>query len=169
MREDDLQPVDSRDLRSSFSDDPEMRALLAFFLGDLDRRIGSIRRALDEADLAGLRTLAHQLSGSAGGYGYPSIGDAARALEHGLPRPARGGAAPSPDIRRCDGLADEMEISAVAERAESLIALCRDAIRAGRREGFAWGIAGELAPSASDDPVSDDEDPFGFDDRGGDR
>jgi HPt (histidine-containing phosphotransfer) domain-containing protein len=177
---------------SAFSDDPEMRALLAFFLEDLDRRIGSLRRALDAADLAGLRSLAHQLSGTAGGYGFPAIGDAAREVEAGLParRPSsRVGRSSQSDFSQSDfsssdssssasvgaeddairELAEEAALSAVSERAETLITLCQDAVRAGRREGFAWGLTGELAPYGEDDGDGDgtgaafsDADPFGF-------
>jgi HPt (histidine-containing phosphotransfer) domain-containing protein len=189
--------------RSAFSDDPEMRALLAFFLEDLDRRVGSLRRALDAADLAGLRSLAHQLSGTAGGYGFPAIGDAAREVEAGLParRPSsRVGRSSQSDFSSSDfsksdfssppssasvgaeddairELAEEAALSAVSERAETLITLCQDAVRAGRREGFAWGLTGELAPYGEDGGEDDrdgdgtgaafsDADPFGFERHG---
>ena len=193
MHEDESHPDRGHAARSAFSDDPEMRALLAFFLEDLDRRIGSLRRALDASDVAGLRSLAHQLSGTAGGYGFPAIGDAAREVESGLPARARrasaraDGAVPSiaPSIAPSSApssapstalrfendalreLADEAALAAVSERAETLIALCQDAVRAGRREGFAWGLTGELAPGDDDaeadaDGASHDDDPFGF-------
>lgn len=100
-------------LRSSFADDPEMRDLLVFFVDDLGRRIEAIRRALLDQDRAQLHTLAHQLSGSAGGYGYTSIGDVARLLEKQT---------------RSDQLSDEMELSLLHERAEDLISICRRAI-----------------------------------------
>lgn len=174
MHEDESHPDRGHAARSAFSDDPEMRALLAFFLEDLDRRVGSLRRALDASDLAELRSLAHQLSGTAGGYGLPAIGDAAREVEAGLParvRRARTGVpaespfhAPADDALR--ELADEAALAGVSERAEALIALCQDAVRAGRREGFAWGPTGELAPDA-DDASPAGSDPFGFDRYGG--
>ena len=100
-------------LRSSFADDPERRDLLVFFVDDLGRRIEAIRRALLDQDRAQLHTLAHQLSGSAGGYGYTSIGDVARLLEKQV---------------QSDQLSDEMELSLLHERAEDLISICRRAI-----------------------------------------
>jgi HPt (histidine-containing phosphotransfer) domain-containing protein len=100
-------------LRSSFADDPEMRDLLVFFVDDLSRRVEAIRRALLDQDRAQLHTLAHQLSGSAGGYGYTSIGDVARLLEKQV---------------RSGQLSDEMELSLLHERAEDLISICRRAI-----------------------------------------
>ncbi|RLS91150.1 MAG: Hpt domain-containing protein [Planctomycetota bacterium] len=106
-------------LRSSFADDPEMRDLLVFFVDDLGRRIEAIRRALLDQDRAQLHTLAHQLSGSAGGYGYTSIGDVARLLEKQT---------------RSDQLSDEMELSLLHERAEDLISICRRAISTFREE-----------------------------------
>jgi HPt (histidine-containing phosphotransfer) domain-containing protein len=100
-------------LRSSFADDPEMRDLLVFFVDDLSRRVEAIHRALLDQDRAQLHTLAHQLSGSAGGYGYTSIGDVARLLEKQV---------------RSGQLSDEMELSLLHERAEDLISICRRAI-----------------------------------------
>jgi HPt (histidine-containing phosphotransfer) domain-containing protein len=114
-------------LRSSFADDPEMRDLLVFFVDDLGRRVEAIRRALLDQDRAQLHTLAHQLSGSAGGYGYTSIGDVARLLEkqvqYGQTSPAS-----LPRLHPTDQLSDEMELSLLHERAEDLISICRRAI-----------------------------------------
>lgn len=107
-------------LRSTFSDDPEMRELVDYFVGDLERRVHALRAALDSCDAARLRTLAHQLSGSAGGYGFAPIGDAAKRLEEHVR-----------SMRADDGLAEEAAISAVRETAEDLIATCRRAIRTG--------------------------------------
>ncbi|MFM7051076.1 MAG: Hpt domain-containing protein [Planctomycetota bacterium] len=107
-------------LRSSYSGDPEMRELVDYFIGDLERRMHALRAALDACDAARLRTLAHQLSGSAGGYGFAPIGDAAKRLEDHVR-----------SLRTDDGLSDETALSAVRERAEDLIATCRRAIRTG--------------------------------------
>ncbi|MFZ9880093.1 MAG: Hpt domain-containing protein [Phycisphaerales bacterium] len=97
-----------------------MRELVDYFIGDLDRRIHALREALDACDAARLRTLAHQLSGSAGGYGFAPIGDAARRLEEHVR-----------SLRVDDGLAEEAAVSEVREKAEDLIATCRRAIRTG--------------------------------------
>ncbi|XAM01674.1 Hpt domain-containing protein [Phycisphaeraceae bacterium D3-23] len=68
-------------LHSEFAGDPEMAELIAFFSGELGQRISAIQQSLDAQDLDALHRLAHQLKGSSGGYGYPSIGQAAARLE----------------------------------------------------------------------------------------
>ncbi|MBI1304411.1 MAG: hypothetical protein GC172_11595 [Phycisphaera sp.] len=123
-------------LRSRFSDDPEMRALVVWFLEDLGRRVGAIRAAIDLHDAASLRVLAHQLAGSAGGYGFDSIGQAAQELERELrsavaARAMNGvGAGAGMDCGLADELEREGRLSALTEKAEDLIALCRRAIEA---------------------------------------
>ena len=80
--------------------------------------------------------LAHQLAGSAGGYGFDSIGRAAQELERELksvePARFRSGVGVGADMGRA--LADELEregrLSALTEKAEDLIALCRRAVEA---------------------------------------
>jgi len=121
-------------LRSRFSDDPEMRALVVWFLEDLGRRVGAIRAAIDLHDAASLRVLAHQLAGSAGGYGFDSIGRAAQELEReiGCATPSRATSGVGAGAGMDRGLADELDregrLSGLTEKAEDLIALCRRAI-----------------------------------------
>lgn len=116
-------------LRSRFADDPEMRDLVMWFLGDLERRIDAIRRALDAHDAARLRVLAHQLSGSAEGYGFEEIGEAARKVESEIRYiKLHRDSIPVSD----DGLEDELHISTLAEKTEDLISLCRRALDANR-------------------------------------
>lgn len=121
-------------IRSRFAHDPEMRELVPWFLGDLERRVEAIQSALDQHDAARLRVIAHQLAGSAKGYGFDQIGDAARKLESSvrfacLQRDANSslGDAGGSD----DGLADEMSLAGLVEKAEDLIVLCRRAIDGG--------------------------------------
>lgn len=135
MREDDTPSVPSRPadgtapLRSRFADDPEMRDLVTWFLGDLERRIEAIRGALDAHDAARLRALAHQLSGSAEGYGFEEIGEAARKVESEI-RYIRLHRESIP--HNDDGLEHELHISTLAEKTEDLITLCRRALDANR-------------------------------------
>lgn len=68
-------------LVSEFADDEDLFELVEMFVEELPDRASSIAKALDEADFATLQALAHQLRGAAGGYGFPTISDAARALE----------------------------------------------------------------------------------------
>ena len=141
MREDDSQPAPSHPeggltpLRSRFADDPEMRELVLWFLGDLERRVGAIRSALDAHDASRLRMLAHQLSGSAQGYGFESE---IRFL--GLHRKAQPGDDDKlhgdglhDDGLHDDGLQNEVQISTLAERTEDLISVCSRAIE-GKRD-----------------------------------
>lgn len=67
--------------RSEFAADPEMRGIVALFVEDLPHRAVSLQAAMDAGDRNRLRTLAHQLRGSAGGYGFPAIGNAAANVE----------------------------------------------------------------------------------------
>lgn len=61
--------------------DPVTRELAAHFLDELANRLDSIHEALAARDADRLRRLAHELAGTAGGYGFEPVGEAARALE----------------------------------------------------------------------------------------
>ncbi len=60
---------------------PATAKLVGKFLAGLGQRISAIHDALEAKDLGQLRVLAHQLKGAAGGYGFPSLTEAACALE----------------------------------------------------------------------------------------
>jgi len=68
-------------LPSDYADDEDMVPLIEEFLAELPERLYAIEKAMREEDVARLASLAHQLKGAAGGYGYPSITDSARAVE----------------------------------------------------------------------------------------
>ena len=68
-------------LISELADDPDMLDLVNDFVDDLPKRAEAIVSCGAAEDLATIRTLAHQLKGSAGGYGFPTITDAAAKLE----------------------------------------------------------------------------------------
>ena len=68
-------------LVSEFADDEDLLELVEMFVEELPQRASSIEKALAETDFVTLQTLAHQLKGAAGGYGFPTISDAARTLE----------------------------------------------------------------------------------------
>jgi HPt (histidine-containing phosphotransfer) domain-containing protein len=68
-------------LRSEFAGDPEMKELIELFLQELPVRIESIRAAMETGDATALKRLAHQLRGASAGYGYPTLGTAAGAVE----------------------------------------------------------------------------------------
>lgn len=66
---------------SSLAGDPDLQQLLDDFVRNLPQKASALMTVLAEGDLATLQRLAHQLKGSAGGYGFPIITDAARCLE----------------------------------------------------------------------------------------
>lgn len=70
-------------LLSDFGDDPEMMEIIEPFVRGLDERVATMRQAVSSADYDSLSCVAHQLKGAAGGYGYPSISEAAKLLELG--------------------------------------------------------------------------------------
>lgn len=96
-------------LQSEFADDPDMREIVEFFVNDLDARMDSIREAFSRDDRARLKTLAHQLKGAAGGYGFPTIGTAAGAVEREL-------------------LGNQADLASLQDKVEELIRLCRSAV-----------------------------------------
>ncbi|MGA2062039.1 MAG: PAS domain S-box protein [Thermoguttaceae bacterium] len=68
-------------LHSQYADRPVIARMLGEFVGRLDDRVRAMQAALGSAQTEDLRRLAHQLKGSAGSYGYPSLSAAAKALE----------------------------------------------------------------------------------------
>ena len=96
-------------LRSDFASDATMQDLVEFFVMELGNRIGAIERAIAADDREALRTLAHQLKGAAGGYGFPSISVSAAALENLLGH-------------------DDALVSAARHEIADLVTLCRRAL-----------------------------------------
>ena len=78
---DDQPAADGGTFVSSFAGDPEMAEITAAFVGALPARAQALQAAQSAGDLEGLKRLAHQLKGAAGGYGFPRISAAAAALE----------------------------------------------------------------------------------------
>lgn len=68
-------------LVSELASDPDVGALLDEFVDGLFLRIAHLRRLLAAGAYEELRRMAHQIKGAGGGYGYPSITEAGRALE----------------------------------------------------------------------------------------
>ncbi|MEO1715501.1 MAG: Hpt domain-containing protein [Planctomycetota bacterium] len=75
---------DTGPIRSEFAGDPDMLELVQTFVDELPVRAAQLTASLEAGDRDGLIRLAHQLSGSCGGYGFASIGDHARRLEREL-------------------------------------------------------------------------------------
>ena len=100
-------PASGAHLVSELVDDDDMAEIVRQFVVDLPERSSAILRALQVPDIETLTRLAHQLRGSAGGYGFPLITEAAASLE--------------------DGVADGLDLSSLQSRAEALASLCRRA------------------------------------------
>ncbi len=76
MRAEDTSPI-----LSDYRDDPDMGELISEFVAGLSERVEKLEGLAESGDLAGIRTLAHQLKGASGGYGFDVIGQAAGRLE----------------------------------------------------------------------------------------
>ena len=68
-------------IRSIYEDDADMMELVREFANELPDRARSAQELLEAGDLEALRTLAHQLKGAGGGYGFGEITEVAAALE----------------------------------------------------------------------------------------
>lgn len=75
------QPPSTGPLVSTLASDPDMAELVQFFVDEIDDRITTIQTTAQGNDIAGLRTVAHQLKGAAGGYGFEPISHTAGELE----------------------------------------------------------------------------------------
>ena len=71
-------------IRSTYEDDPDMLDIVREFAHELPDRIERIESLLAARSFAELQTLAHQLKGAGGGYGFPIITENAAALERAL-------------------------------------------------------------------------------------
>ncbi len=71
-------------IRSMYEDDPDMLEIVQEFAAELPRRVEDLQSCLASGELDQLQTLAHQLKGAGGGYGFGAITDAAGLLEQAL-------------------------------------------------------------------------------------
>jgi CheY-like chemotaxis protein len=71
-------------LVSTLKDDADLKEIVQQFARNLPERSSAMLCAYQAADVETLKRLAHQLSGSAGGYGFPTISEAARAVERAV-------------------------------------------------------------------------------------
>jgi CheY-like chemotaxis protein len=76
----DSQPVSKL---GAFARDPAFAALVQTFVGGLQDRANAIERSMAAGDLDRVARLAHQLKGTAGGYGFQTLTEAAAELEAG--------------------------------------------------------------------------------------
>ncbi len=71
-------------IRSSYEDDPDMLEIVREFAAELPDRVEALKSCLAAGELAALQTLAHQLKGAGGGYGFAAITEWAGQLEQAL-------------------------------------------------------------------------------------
>jgi HPt (histidine-containing phosphotransfer) domain-containing protein len=92
---------------SELDADPEMRDLLDEYVVSLREQAALVEAAVARNDWPTVARMAHQIKGAAGGYGFPSISDAAAAAEQAAKSPGKTGSA--------------------IEATDALLALCRRA------------------------------------------
>lgn len=74
-------PVEVEPLISEYADDPDMVEIIGMFVQGLEVRITDITQAFDDRILSTVASIAHQLKGAAGGYGYPELSELAFEVE----------------------------------------------------------------------------------------
>ena len=67
--------------RSELHDDPIVGPIVGQFVRNLPMRVAALRAALHQSDWREVLTLAHQLAGSSGSYGFPKMGMVAAEIE----------------------------------------------------------------------------------------
>ena len=95
--------------RTPFPHNHAMATLLARYTLSLVQHSDELARALVDSDFKRILDLSHKLKGSAGGYGFDSISQAAAMIEH-------------------ETLLVEADMSQITSRVEDLISLCRNPI-----------------------------------------
>lgn len=71
-------------IRSAYEEDPDMLEIVREFAHELPERIAKLETLVAGCEHAALQTLAHQLKGAGGGYGFGQITEAAALLEQAL-------------------------------------------------------------------------------------
>jgi len=74
-------PSQAEAVRSIYADDPDFRELLKYFVDVAAERRGELIAAYEADDLSLLTSIAHQLKGAGGGYGFDGLSEAAQTLE----------------------------------------------------------------------------------------
>ncbi|QDT65002.1 Hpt domain-containing protein [Calycomorphotria hydatis] len=92
--------------RSNFADDIEFREILSLFVDSAKEKSALIEQLYQKKDWETLQTVAHQLKGSSGGYGFPELTPLAMALEES----ARAGSANVDEVNRVVNFLNAMEL-----------------------------------------------------------
>jgi len=72
------------EVRSTYENDADMLEIVREFAAELPARVAKLEAHLSLGELRELQTLAHQLKGAGGGYGFPQITELAASLESAL-------------------------------------------------------------------------------------
>ena len=78
-------------IRSEFENDPDMMEIVEEFASELPSRALAMEECMASGEMDKLQTLAHQLKGAGGGYGFQPITDTAALLESALKEGADAG------------------------------------------------------------------------------
>ncbi len=73
--------VEKQAVYSSFSDDPDFAELIEFFVDAIPERTELLRESHQQQDTDQMKTIAHQLKGAGGGYGFEELSTHAAQLE----------------------------------------------------------------------------------------
>ncbi len=98
-------------VRSEFATDPDMAQIVQMFVQEMPERVRQLDEGWRAQRLEDVRRLTHQLKGASGGYGFPSLGEAAGEVEAALIALSEGSSKASLEDTR--------------HRFEELINLCR--------------------------------------------
>jgi CheY-like chemotaxis protein/HPt (histidine-containing phosphotransfer) domain-containing protein len=79
-------------IASQFADDPQLADILPGFVERLSSQLDALCEALQEEKLEDVERLAHRIKGAGGGYGYPTLSEAAKSLEAAAKTHDMGGA-----------------------------------------------------------------------------
>ena len=96
---------------SELASDPDLGELVELFVSELPDRVSSVEQAFESRDLPQLRTLAHQLKGASGSYGFHQITPIAGELEKAAEQSVE-----EAELARC--VADLAEICGLARAGE---------------------------------------------------
>ncbi len=66
---------------STYSNDPEIREIVVDFVNEMPKRIQQANNAFMRGDTLRLQFWAHEMKGTAGGYGFSQISQSAQQLE----------------------------------------------------------------------------------------
>ncbi len=96
---------------SIYEDDPDMLEIVREFVAELPNRVAALESHLANGDMPELQTLAHQLKGAGGGYGFPQITEVAAVLEQAV----KEGVETSVVKERLASLCDTLRAAGVSE------------------------------------------------------